>query len=267
MSKSKTEIWKKISWVDKIDPDKYSVSSKGRVRNNYNGEILLPSLRRKEYSKRNQSKGVYYVNLYTSSFNTTKSICRLVAHAFVSTHGIDEKGLIAYNKNGDISDNSSENISWIIGGPNLSDSKIDISYIDKINNVIIKYNYLPNSKLVKKINKLVNVDISIGTVQKYRSLISNNFQYVKDTSSAVNSFWSNDEAINKCKNNSLKSSKSVIKYDIDRNIIDRFQSVKETLRKCRISDRTFYRHMKCKNEYPYITDKTGEKYILEYSKE
>lgn len=258
------EIWKNISWIDKIDPEKYSVSTKGVVKNNYNGKILSQHLK---CDKRGARKGTYNVNLFngTTGFNTNRSVCRLVAHAFIDTHGIDEKGLIAYNKDGNISNNNVENVSWIIGGPNSNDNKIDISYVDKINKVIIKYNNLPNIQLVEKVSKAINIDVSKSTVQRYRSVIAGHFQEVKNSSSDVDSFWSNDDIINVCKNNSVKKTRTVAKYDIDGNITDIFLSVKEALKKCKISDKTFYRHIKCKSDYPYIIEKSsGQKYILEY---
>ena len=259
------EIWKSISWIDNIKPDKYSISSKGRIRNNYTKKILSSYLRRRYDCP--DSKGIYCIKLIDKNFSTVKSVCRLVATAFVSTHGIDPKGLIAYNINGDVSDNSVENVSWIIGGPNSADSKIDISCIDKINNAIIKYNNLSNGNLAEKVNKETGLSLSKYTIQKYRSLFSKNFKCVKDASSdVIDSFWSSNEIVNICESNTLKNRKSVIKYDVDMNIIDMYSSVGEALKSCRITDRTFYRHIRHKDEYPFITNRSGETFILEYSK-
>lgn len=260
------EIWKSISWVDNIEPDKYSISSKGRIRNNYTKKILSSYLRKN--NSRLDSKGIYCIKLLGKNSATIKSVCRLVATAFVPTYGISIKGLTAYNINGDVSDNSIENVSWLIGGPNNStDSRIDISYIDKINKAIIKYNNLSNGNLVEKVNKETGLSLSKYTIQKYRSLFSKNFKYVKDSSpDVIDSFWSSNKTVDMCESNTLKNRKSVIKYDTDMNIIDIFSSVGETLKSCKITDRTFYRHIRNKDEYPYITNRTGEKFILEYSK-
>lgn len=87
--------------------DGYEVSNKGRVRHyveRYKTYILLkPNI--------NQLTGRVYMNITADKKRNNFILARLVAHAFVE--GYSEERNIVNHKNGDITNNCSDNLEWV----------------------------------------------------------------------------------------------------------------------------------------------------------
>lgn len=257
---TKNEIWKNVSWIDTTLPDKYSVSSKGRVRNNYTNNIINPYFHKSTKS----SNGVYFVSMSYNNGNKTRSVCRLVAQAFIDTHNIDTKGLTAYNKDGNPANNNADNVGWFIGGPNSTDSKIDVDNIELINSIIIENNHLSCRIICEKISDKLHMKISTKTIQKYRSIITEDFKKIKEQTKPKR-FWYSDTMIDKCIRNSHKHTKSIIRINLCDTSVTKYPSIKVATKECEISNKAFYKHIKSKPGYEHLIDKnTCGEYILRY---
>lgn len=96
------ETWKEIDIVNGL----YSVSDKGRVRNNRTGYILKPTPFNHGYMK---------VNLKVEGTSITQQVHRLVAMAFIPN---PENKPEVNHKNGIHDDNRVENLEWVTGEEN-----------------------------------------------------------------------------------------------------------------------------------------------------
>lgn len=86
---------------------KYSINTKGEVKNNSTNRILKP---------RTAGKGYYCYNLYNETGNTNKYIHRLVAETFIpNPHNLPMVDHI----DGDKSNNIIDNLRWVTNYQNL----------------------------------------------------------------------------------------------------------------------------------------------------
>jgi len=115
------QLWEPVYWYEQIPKDKYWVSNKGLVWNDYSGIILKSSYTDDgyEYCVLNDcprtSKRKWGVHTTHHSCNMWISVA--VAKIFLPDPLIiDRKHLVVYHKDGNIRNNDSSNLEWRIGG-------------------------------------------------------------------------------------------------------------------------------------------------------
>lgn len=118
------EEWKPITWIPNLPPDKYSISSCGRIRNNYTNKIRKNVLRPHgvvaclvSSAPRTHKRMVHYSILPSDEFKKPKSILLTipiqVAKAFLPEPDPDPD-MIPYviHLDGNVENNNVSNIRW-----------------------------------------------------------------------------------------------------------------------------------------------------------
>ena len=101
--------YKQITWIDRVNPKRYWVSSEGDIYSNYNGWRKLAVTLNKN--------GYRYTHLAIGEKSITKKISRIVATAFLpNTKNLPEVDHI----NGIKTDDRVENLEWVTRKENMT---------------------------------------------------------------------------------------------------------------------------------------------------
>lgn len=155
------EIWKDIEGYE----GSYQVSNLGRVKSLSRVIKWSNSYRRVKEKIRSLSKGKEGY-LYITLPNSTHTVHRLVAKAFLNTDNISDKEV--NHKNSNRSDNNVSNLEWLTHSQNVQDAKNKGNYKNRVH-LIGSNNH--NSKLdeknVENIRKLSTLFSSLELAHIY----------------------------------------------------------------------------------------------------
>ena len=102
------------TWVKIKSHPNYSVSSEGRVRNNFTEKILK--------HQRSKRGGMYpFVNLYKNGKRKNRTVHGLVARGFVGSRPM---GYVIHHKDSDIANPCASNLEYITWQENLKKRRI-----------------------------------------------------------------------------------------------------------------------------------------------